>query len=421
MTTRVVDLNADVVAMRRFRAAAALPQFCALCSILIGMMLFAFGVNGWKPTLVLLGSGGILLVAARGTERGTLWTISLLTAGVLAITVLAAGAIIEAASWVERGQALGGALLLLVPSWILVGLGWKAIPHRAAVSAIHAVSQSAWHRTPRAQRSQEATITFATAVLIYVVGVVPAVLAALAVGGHLWISGIVYAPIAAVAGRMWNRGRRQSALDLHGIRRLDTRPPTILLRSFGDDNLPLDKRYHFFWFFFTAQEMLTLESFVVDQMWRLGPVLAIGNPGERLSPLGAAREYISDDRWRSRIREYLTESRYVVSVLGATPGLSWEYEQLLALGRDQDVLVVFPPRPADELQRRWQVFQSIFGPATGTGLQWDPFIGVPLLAFFAPHEVLVFYCRFRHETAYAAAFSRLFEAIAQGSLARFAS
>jgi hypothetical protein len=84
----------------------------------------------------------------------------------------------------------------------------------------------------------------------------------------------------------------------------------ILLRSFSDDNLPLDKRYHFLWFFFTAQETLTLESFVVDQIWRLGPVLAIGNPTEQLSPLGAAREYISGDRWRSRIRERL-ESRGV--------------------------------------------------------------------------------------------------------------
>jgi hypothetical protein len=408
-TTRVVDLNADVVAMRRFRAAAALPQFCALCCILIALILFAFGVSGWKPTLMLLGSGGGLLVAARGTERGALWAVCLMTAGMLAVTALAAGAIIEETSLAERARIAAGALLMLAPGWLLVSLGWRAIPHRAAVSAIHAVSQSAWYRTPRAQRSQEATITFATAIVIYVIGVAPATLAAIAVGGHLWISGLVYAPIAAVAGRIWNRGRRQSALDLHGIRQLDTRPPTILLRSFGDDNLPLDKRYHFFWFFFTAQEMLTLESFVVDQIWRLGPVLAIGNPGERLSPLGAAREYISDDRWRSRIREYLTESRYVVSVLGATPGLSWEYEQMLALGRDHDVLVVFPPRPADELQRRWQVFQSIFGPARDTGLQWEPFIGVPLLAFFTGGEVLLFYCRFRHETAYAAAFSRLFE------------
>jgi hypothetical protein len=415
MTTRVVDLNIDVVAMRRFRAAASLPQFCALCCILIGTLLFAVGVIGWKPTLLLVGIGAALLVTAGATERGALWAVSLLTAGVLAITVLAAGAITQAGSWVELGQGIGGALLMLTPAWILVALGLKASSHRAAVSAIHAVSRSAWHRTPRTQRSLEATTSFATAVIIYVIGVVPAALAAVAVGGHLWIAGIVYAPIAAVAGRIWNRGRRQSALDLQGIRRLDTRPPSILLRSFGDDNLPLEKRYHFFWFFFTAREMLTLESFVVDQLWRLGPVLAIGNPTERLSPLGAAREYIPDDRWRSRIREYLAESRYVVSVLGGTPGLSWEYEQMLALGKDHDVLVVFPPRPADELQRCWSVFQSIFSPARTTALQWEPFIGVPLLAFFTGRDVLVFYCTFRHETAYAAAFSRLFERIALDS------
>ena len=79
-----------------------------------------------------------------------------------------------------------------------------------------------------------------------------------------------------------------------------------------------------------------------------------------------------------------------------------------ALGKTRDVLVVFPPLEADELQRRWSVFQGIFAPAGAIALQWEPFIGVPLLALFGSDCITIFYCKYRHETAYAAAFGRLF-------------
>jgi hypothetical protein len=47
-------------------------------------------------------------------------------------------------------------------------------------------------------------------------------------------------------------------------------------------------------------------------------------------------------------------------------------------------------------------------------LQWSPFIGVPLLAMFSrSNEPLILYCKFRNETAYATAFSRLFAILEQ--------
>jgi hypothetical protein len=365
MSARVVDLNADVAAIRRLRAAAVLPQFAALCCVLFAVMFVAIGINGWKATALLLGVAAGLITAARAIEGGAVWLV-----------------------------------------------GWLPLRYRAPASAVRSLLRGAWSRTPRAQRSREATTSFMVSAVIYIGGIVPATLAAIAVGGHVWIWAIVYAPIAAVAARLWNRGRRQSALRLQELRRLDQRLPAILLRSFDDDDMPLGKRYHFFWFLFTARQTLTLESFVVDHVWRLGPVIAIGKPGEQLSPLGAAREYIPDGRWRRSVLGYLSDARYVVSVLGATPGLRWEYEQMQTLGKTRDVLVVFPPHEADELQRRWTVLQGIFAPARAIALQWEPFIGVPLLAFFGSDGVTIFYCKYRYETAYAAAFSRLFTVLA---------
>ena len=296
MKSRVVDLNADVRAIRRLRAAAVFPQLSALCCVVIALLFVALEEDGLVTAFSLL-TGAVLLIAlARGTERGAPWALGFLTAVLTAMTGVAVVTMwIEPASMLERAQFAAGALLMLMPCWILVSLGWTARGHRAIVSAVHDLSRGAWNQIPREHRSREARISFAIATLLYAAGLVPAGLAVAAVGGHLWVVGLVYAPIAAVAGRMWTRGRRQSAFGVQEVRRLDARSPVLLLRSFVDDNLPLEKRYRLFSFLFTAREALTLESFVVDQMWRWGPVLAIGKPSEHLSPLGAAREYIPED------------------------------------------------------------------------------------------------------------------------------
>ena len=73
------------------------------------------------------------------------------------------------------------------------------------------------------------------------------------------------------------------------------------------------------------------------------------------------------------------------------------------LGKDEGTIIVFPPREAEELQRRWSLFQRMSARARLVNLQWDPFIGVPLVALLASESALVFYCKYRYETAYAAA------------------
>lgn len=389
-----------------------LPQYLALMCIVVSLLFYTLDENAAVAAWLLSAAAGFVYVA-RSLERGQGWALWLVTALVLALTVAGVGAFFaEEAPALERAQFAAGAALILTPCWTLVTLGWKARRRADPSLFASATPPGEWARLPREHRSPRTMALFALAILIYAAGLIPAALAAIAVGGHLWITAIVYAPIAALAGRTWNRGRRHAALRVQEIRRLDTRSPVLLLRSFGDDSLPLEKRYHFFWFLFTARNTLTLEAFVVDHLWRLGPVLAIGDPAERLSPLGAAREYIADERWRARIREYLQESAFVVCVLGATPGVVWEYQQLDTLAYDDPLLVVFPPRPADELQRRWALFQSTFRRTRGIDLQWEPFIGVPLLAYLSKDGATFFYCHYRHETAYAAAFNRLFGAMA---------
>jgi TM2 domain-containing membrane protein YozV len=75
-------------------------------------------------------------------------------------------------------------------------------------------------------------------------------------------------------------------------------------------------------------------------MSRIGPVVAIGKPGERLPELGAARLYAADDRWRDRITDLLRQARIVVVRAGNTPNLWWEIDQAMIAVPRYRVMVV---------------------------------------------------------------------------------
>ena len=230
---------------------------------------------------------------------------------------------------------------------------------------------------------------------------------------HLWLAAFAYLPFARWAGRSWTRGRRELALRVQEVRKRDARPPVLLLRSFEDDNIILATRPRLLWFFHASKEASTLEEYVVNCIWKLGPVIAVGKPGENVSPLGAAREYVEEYQWRDCIREYLNESAYVVSILGSTPGLRWEIEQIGARGEQDNVIVVFPPKPFEQLQRRWEEFRTFFDRAASVDLPFGPKLAAPLLALFrgAGTSPVVLRCCINDETAYGVAFRRLSECL----------
>lgn len=75
-------------------------------------------------------------------------------------------------------------------------------------------------------------------------------------------------------------------------------------------------------------------------MNRVGPVVAIGKPGEPVPELGAARLYVGDDVWQDKITDMMRQSRLVVIRLGPTANLWWEIDQAVKLLPLQRLLVV---------------------------------------------------------------------------------
>ncbi|MFE2374251.1 hypothetical protein [Streptomyces sp. NPDC059398] len=90
----------------------------------------------------------------------------------------------------------------------------------------------------------------------------------------------------------------------------------------------------------------TWEERIVLPFLRLGRVISVGEPGEALPPLGAARFYLPQDNWRAAVSEAIRRSRLVVMVASVSPdesadGTLWEYtEAARLLPAEQIVLIV---------------------------------------------------------------------------------
>ena len=136
-----------------------------------------------------------------------------------------------------------------------------------------------------------------------------------------------------VAWRLWRRSQRHEALDADEAMARDPRPPVLYLRSFRDDGTALldDGRSSLSRRIVQAIAPPTPEQEMARVLQRVGPVVAIGKPGEPLPELGAARLYVAHADWQRRVAELMGAAALVVVRVGASPGVLWEIEQALAL------------------------------------------------------------------------------------------
>jgi hypothetical protein len=247
---------------------------------------------------------------------------------------------------------------------------------------------------------------------------VPAVLGSLEIGMAVAVA-IAAAPLMQLGGfsvgfgifgasiaRHFRRVRAVLALRAQEVRLMDARAPVLLLRSFADDELTMarTKRLPFAPNFGGKLKIaLSLEEQIVAQLWEIGPVIAIGQPGLELDPIGAPRERIVGTAWQPRVQALIRESQLIVVVLGHTEGLFWEYEQLSQ--HLVAVLAVIPPGERHVLEERWQRFSSAYSPARRVVLEEG--LELPFLVWFQRnHEPFVVAGELRDERSYELAFAQ---------------
>lgn len=126
----------------------------------------------------------------------------------------------------------------------------------------------------------------------------------------------------------------------------DDRLPVLFLRSFQDDDLRVRIRSESRSGITERLGLLndsTFEDLVAWIASRLGPVIAIGQPGCVLQPLGAARDYFDDDEWQTAVLERINVSKAIVYIVGRSPGAQWELAQIRDRGALGRTVFVFPP------------------------------------------------------------------------------
>jgi len=134
----------------------------------------------------------------------------------------------------------------------------------------------------------------------------------------------------AVGVGLWRYGSRHLQPGADEILANDPRPPILYLRSFANETL-------------VGEE----EEAIARALEDVGPLVAVGRPGERLPPLGAARMYLTDDSWQGKVEEQMDRARIILVAAGDTPGLGWELRQCAQLA-DPTKLVIMVPNNANE-------------------------------------------------------------------------
>jgi len=92
------------------------------------------------------------------------------------------------------------------------------------------------------------------------------------------------------------------------------------------------------------EQMLFAEYFS-----ELGPYIAIGRPDEAFESmdLGAAKYYIPDEAWMTKVIELINSSAAIVIEAAESEGLSWEIREVLCRVAPEKVLLILPRNEAD--------------------------------------------------------------------------
>jgi len=119
----------------------------------------------------------------------------------------------------------------------------------------------------------------------------------------------------------------------------DPRPPAVLLRSFKSEDLKVRVRF---------AERQRLEEILAPLCSAVGPFIAIGKPKEKNPRLGAARDYIPDDKWQETVLKWFDAASAILVIADETPGLKWELDKLRETGNSRKVILINPQLPEDK-------------------------------------------------------------------------
>ena len=145
------------------------------------------------------------------------------------------------------------------------------------------------------------------------------------------------------------------SVDARKLIEYDPRAPVVLLREFGADTIHIRPRIPFLprpdiqvqrastSGIPVAYTKVRLEQVIADELSPVGPVIAIGEPGEAVPKIGASRTYFSDDEWQDGVTEWMDAASVIVVLCGTSQHLGWEIDQIRQRQFLAKTIFVVPP------------------------------------------------------------------------------
>lgn len=163
-----------------------------------------------------------------------------------------------------------------------------------------------------------------------------------------WILIILSVPMLALTlfflyrfgGRIYLQAKRNLALPANRVMARDLRPPVLYLRSFRDDATAVP---HSFVPQSVGLNLLTEEERLAWVLGEIGPLIALGAPGEGAPTLGAARTYALDGQWQDMVIELMARASLVVLRIDCeSDALMWELSQAVTHLAPKQLLLLIP-------------------------------------------------------------------------------
>ena len=136
--------------------------------------------------------------------------------------------------------------------------------------------------------------------------------------------------------------KRAMKLSADEVIAVSEKKPILYLRSFDRDKEQAPSKYslrerenaHFYWNIWNPALWNERRNFSLEEVICMGigynrPVIAIGQPGEKLPQLGAFRKYVDNHKWKDTVISFISKSCFVCLLIGHSAGLSWESNYIL--------------------------------------------------------------------------------------------
>lgn len=415
--------NAEVLSLadyeRRFISAAFLAQVASGLAVFVLVYVLVLLVTGNGPVALGL-VGGLAFFVLWSCAIAYMWRSVIFVFAALFFLLFAVGAVGISYSYLQQTQlwvtddtighvagALGLAILPILFAWTVLLDGYRLAATRSEMRDLYVSIDRRRRTIPQIlaaavginpichwlapKRRLLSSGLFVLAAIVGGFSIVLELLVLLETGPFFAIAvgSIAGGVLAAVIAIFRYFARRSARVSAENLTQSDQRAPVLFLRSFKDDQVELDKPNRGFIrsFLGMGAPAPSLDHVLLEEFTAIGPVIAIGVPGES-TPFGAARTYVDDGEWRAVVAKLASDAAAIVIVVDDTEGVNWELSHIFENGHLSKTLCLMPPRDVRRSEKAAGIVRRVL---VGQKCELAQPLSEPCIGWyqFAPDKILL--------------------------------